>query len=84
MAAMKRSKEPDGDVPNSRVASMAGYNSEIDAIREEEYPMLQGEISYLLLGGVRDSSYILQDQPISTTPARRYTPNLSWTNSPKT
>lgn len=42
MATMKRSKGPEGEEVNSRAASMAGYNSEIDAFRGKEFPMLQG------------------------------------------
>lgn len=45
MATMKPSKEPDGQEPNLKAVSMAGYNSKIDAIRDEEFPMLQGRIA---------------------------------------
>ena len=49
MATMKRSKE-EPEIPNSKVVmSMAGaYNSEVEAIREEEYPMLQGTFGSVL------------------------------------
>lgn len=39
---MKPSKEPEGKQPKPDATSMAGYSSEIDAIREREFPMLQG------------------------------------------
>lgn len=42
MATLKPSKEPEGEESNPRALSMAGYNSEIDVIREKEFPMLQG------------------------------------------
>ncbi|KAF6232035.1 hypothetical protein HO173_009872 [Letharia columbiana] len=40
MATMKPSKKPEGEELSPR--AMADYNSEIDAIREKEFPMLQG------------------------------------------
>lgn len=42
MATMKRSKGPEGEEVDSRAASMAGYNSEIDTFRGKEFPTLQG------------------------------------------
>ena len=77
MATMKPIKEPEGrqgEEPNPR--AMAGYNSEIDAIREKEFPMLKGMLTKVQTLGSRDSR-ILQVQPTSTTQAQRYTPNLS-------
>lgn len=44
MATMKPSKEAEGEEPNPRATSLADYNSEIDAIREKEFPMLQGRL----------------------------------------
>ena len=45
MATMKPRDEPDSEEPNPRATSMAGYNNGIDAIREEEFPMLQGRLA---------------------------------------
>lgn len=45
MAALKPREEPQGEQPNPRATSVAGYNSNIDAIREKEFPMLQGKLS---------------------------------------
>lgn len=45
MATMKPNKEPEGEKPNPRATRMADYNSEIDAIREAEFPMLQGRLA---------------------------------------
>ncbi|CAD6589689.1 MAG: hypothetical protein ASARMPRED_004172 [Alectoria sarmentosa] len=43
---MKPSKEAEGEGPNPRATNLADYNSEIDAIREKEFPMLR-EATYL-------------------------------------
>ena len=76
MAAMKRGKEPEGEGLDLSATSMAGYYSEIDAIREKEFPALQGKLAELHTLGASDSR-ILQEQPISITRAQLYTPNLS-------
>lgn len=76
MATMKPRKEPEGEEPNPVFTSMAGYNSEIDTIKEKEFPMLQGRPPELQTLGARGSR-ILQERPISTTQAQLYTPNLS-------
>ena len=47
MATVKPGEEAEGEVPNLRATSMAGYNNRIDAIREEEFPMLQGMLAEL-------------------------------------
>ena len=44
MATMKPSNEAEGEEPNPRATSLADYNSEIDAIRGKEFPMLQGRL----------------------------------------
>ena len=44
MATMKPSKEAEGEGPNPRATNLADYNSEIDAIREKEFPMLRGRL----------------------------------------
>ena len=72
---MKPSKEPEGKQPKPDATSMAGYSSEIDAIREREFPMLQGRRAEVQILGARDSR-IMQERLISTTQAQRYTPNL--------
>lgn len=51
MATMKPSDESEGEEPNPRAMSMAGYNTKIDAIREEEFPMLQGRLAEVLVLG---------------------------------
>ena len=74
MATMKISKEPVSEETTPR--EKAHYNSEIDAIREKEFPMLQGmlaEVKSLKLNG----SNILQKPSTSTTRAQLYTPNHS-------
>lgn len=42
MATMKRSKDAKGEESNQKAMIGAGYNSDIDAIREKEFPMVQG------------------------------------------
>ena len=74
MAPMKPSKEPDGEETNP--SATAGYNSNIDAIREKEFPMLQGRPPQVQRMGLRDS-HCLQERSTSTTPAQLYTPNPS-------
>lgn len=74
MATLKPSKEPEGEESNPRALSMAGYNSEIDVIREKEFPMLQGRLTELQVLGARDSR-ILQERRILTTQAQPCTPN---------
>lgn len=83
MATMKPSEKPEGEEPSLKATSMTGYNRKIDAIRDEEFPMLQGRLAEVQTLGAR-SSCILQERLISTTQAQLYTPNLSWMNSPKT
>lgn len=75
MATMKPSNEPKGKQPKPKAISMAGYSSEIDAIREKEFPMLQGRRAEAQALGARDSR-IMQERLISTTQAQRCTPNL--------
>lgn len=83
MATMKRSTEPDGEERKPGLTSMAGYYSKVDAIREKEFPMLQGRFTDLHVLGARDSR-ILQEQPILTTQAQHCAQNLSWMDSPMT
>ncbi len=73
---MKRDKEPEGRELNPGATSMLGYNSGIDAIRETEFPMLQGRFAHVHKLWFRDSR-TLQEQPISTTQAPLYAPNPS-------
>lgn len=73
MATMKPSKKPEGEELSPR--AMADYNSDIDAIREKEFPMLQGRLTKVPTRGPRDSR-MLQERPTSTTQAQLYTPNL--------
>ena len=47
MATMRRSEEFEGEELGSSPFEMAGYSSEIDAIRENEFPMLQGMLAEL-------------------------------------
>ena len=81
MATMKPSKEPEGEERSSRATSMAGYYSKVDALREKEFPMLQGRFTEVHALGARDSR-ILQEQPILTTQAQHCAQSLSWMNSP--
>ncbi|KAL9069083.1 MAG: hypothetical protein Q9161_005730 [Pseudevernia consocians] len=39
---MRPSEKPEGEEPSLKITSMAGYNRKIDAIRDEEFPLLQG------------------------------------------
>ena len=45
MATMRPSEKPEGEEPSLKVTSMAGYNRKIDAIRDEEFPLLQGRLA---------------------------------------
>ena len=83
MAALKPREELQGEQPNPRATSMAGYNSNIDAVRDKEFPMLQGRLSGVQILGARHLR-ILQERPISTTQAQLYIPSLSLKSSPKT
>ena len=89
MATVTRSEAPDeGEVSDARdVSGGAGYNGAIDAMRAEEYPMLRGKFEEVTLvpeGKMEGTHDPRQGQPTSTTPARRSTPNPSWTPSPTT
>ena len=53
MATMRRSEEFEGEELGSSAIEMAGYSSEIDAIREKEFPMLQGVLAELHTLGSR-------------------------------
>ena len=72
MASMKPSKEPDGEETNP--SSIAGYNSNVDAIREKEFPMLQGRPTQVHRMGLTDL-HCLQERSTSTMQAQLYTPN---------
>ena len=55
MATMRRSEEFEDEGLEPSSIRMVGYYSEIDAIREKEYPTLQGRLAELLMLGSRDS-----------------------------
>ena len=52
MATMRRSDEFEGEELEPSAIRMAGYYSEIDAIREKEFPMLQGRLAELHMARV--------------------------------
>ena len=72
MAPMKPSKEPDSEATNP--STIAGYNSNVDAIREKEFPMLQGRPTQVHRMGLRDL-HCLQEPSTLTMQAQLYTPN---------
>lgn len=59
MATMSTDNETDGEY--SRPENMAGYNTNVDAIREIEYPMLQGRRSTLIISQKRELIGIRND-----------------------
>ena len=73
MAPLKPSKEPDGE--ETSPSTIAGYNNNVDAIREKEFPMLQGRPTQVHRMGLRDL-HCLQERSTSTMQAQLYTPNL--------
>ena len=55
MATMKRSKDARSEQSNQSATIGAGYNRDIDAIREKEFPMVQGRLAEILVLEMRDS-----------------------------
>ena len=58
MATMRRSEELEGEELEPNAIRMAGYYSEIDAIREKEFPMLQGRLAELHMLGSENSCLV--------------------------
>lgn len=75
MATMKSGEEAEGEVPKPRAMSMAGYNNEIDAIREEEFPMLQGRLAELQIR--RRATHELCRSDLSRPRRHNFVPQIS-------
>ena len=58
MATMRRIQEFEGEELEPSAIRMAGYYSEMDAIREKEFPMLQGRLAELHMLGFRNSRFL--------------------------
>ena len=58
MATLRQSEEFEGEELEPSAIRMAGYYSEIDAIREKEFPMLQGRLAELRMLGSRNSHFL--------------------------
>ena len=54
MATMRRSEELEDEEMGSSAIEIAGYSSDIDAIREKEFPMLQGMLAELHMLGSKN------------------------------